>query len=257
MSPRAAFDASAIRGILLDIEGTTTPNAFVHDVLFPYARARMREFLRAHAAEPEIRAEIEALRCEHAADAKRAGANPSEGAAPPEWPDAAWQLPDSAAAYTHWLMDRDRKSTPLKSLQGRIWEAGYRCGELRGQVYPDVPRALARLKQQGRRIAIFSSGSVQAQKLLFGYSDAGDLTPFLDAYFDTTTGPKQDAESYRRIAVALALPPESILFISDVTAELDAARAAGMHTLLSVRSSAKPPCGAGHAAIHAFDAIPF
>jgi len=244
------FDPAAIRAILLDIEGTTTPVEFVTGVLFPFARAHMRGFLEAHAAEPEIRAEIEALRREHGADS----AKPE---APQPWGDSSAYQVEAAAGYALWLMDRDRKSTPLKSLQGRIWEAGYRSGELRSQVYPDVPPALARWKQQGRVIAIFSSGSVQAQKLLFRHSEAGDLMRYIDAYFDTTTGPKQEPQSYRRIADALALPADSILFISDVSTELEAARAAGMHTLLSVRSSAKPPCAAGHRAIHTFDTVPF
>jgi len=250
LSPDSAapFDPVAIRGILLDIEGTTTPVAFVYDVLFPFARAHMRSFLEAHAAEPEIRAEIEALRREHGADSAKPEAQQPWGDSP------AYQV-EAAAGYALWLMDRDRKSTPLKSLQGRIWEAGYRSGELRGQVYPDVPPALARWKQQSRCVAIFSSGSVQAQKLLFRHSEAGDLTRFIDAYFDTTTGPKQEPQSYRRIAEALALKPPSILFISDVAAELEAARAAGMQTLLSVRSSAKPLCGARYPAIHSFHAV--
>lgn len=268
--PAAPFDPAAIRAILLDIEGTTTPVEFVYGVLFPFARARMRSFLKAHVAEPQVRADVEALRREHTAEKHTASAErglrpavrstslPGASApeAPlPEWPDSPEQLVESAAAYALWLMDRDRKFTPLKSLQGRIWEAGYVSGELRGQVYPDVPPALARWKRQGRRIAIFSSGSVQAQKLLYRYSDAGDLTPFLDGHFDTTVGPKREPQSYRHIAEALQLPPQSFLFISDVAAELDAARAAGMHTALCIRPCAESIGSSSHRVVCTFDEI--
>ena len=151
-------------------------------------------------------------------------------------------------------MDRDRKSPALKALQGRIWDEGYQAGQLRGQVYPDVPRALARWRAQGRDVAIFSSGSVLAQKLLFSRSDAGDLTPFLRAYFDTTTGAKGDAESYRKIARALGQEPHAVLFLSDVTAELDAARAAEMATGLCVREAGLPS-SAHHPLVRSFDEV--
>ena len=210
-----------VRAILLDIEGTTTPVDFVYQVLFTYARAKVKSFLEEHpdAASPEL----ELLRAEHEQDVAR-------GAQPPAWTD-----PVDPVSYVHWLMDQDRKSTGLKSLQGKIWEEGYRTGELRGEVYPDVPPAFERWREQGKKICIYSSGSVLAQKLLFSNSTAGDLTPFIEAHFDTTTGPKKEAESYRKIAAALSLPPSAIVFFSDVVAELDAARAAGMKTGLCVR----------------------
>jgi enolase-phosphatase E1 len=151
-------------------------------------------------------------------------------------------------------MDRDRKSTALKSVQGRIWEEGYRSGRLQGQVYPDVPRAFARWRAQGREAAIFSSGSVLAQKLLFSRSDAGDLTPYLRAYFDTATGAKGDAESYRKIARALGREPPAVLFLSDVIAELNAARAAGLQTALCVRAGAAP-APADHPVVRSFDEV--
>ena len=153
------------------------------------------------------------------------------------------------------MMDRDRKSTGLKSLQGKIWEAGYRAGELRGQVYADVLPALARWKAQGRDIAVFSSGSVQAQQSLFANSTAGNLTPFIRAYFDTTTGPKTAAESYGRIAAAVERSPSEVLFLSDVGAELDAARRAGLETALCVRSPEAVPPGSGHPVIRTFDGV--
>ena len=223
--------------ILLDIEGTTTPIEFVHNTLFPHARARVQEFLDRHGADPEVEADIALLRAEHAAET-----------APP--PMA------SVAAYVRWLMDHDRKSTGLKSLQGKIWEEGYRAGELRGEVFPDVPPALDRWRRQGIDIAIFSSGSVQAQRNLFAHATAGDLTHFIRAYFDTTTGPKTAVQSYARIAAALDRSPSEILFLSDVGAELDAARAAGMRTAWCVRSpDVAPPPSSGHPVIRTFDDV--
>lgn len=249
---RALFDSAAIRAILLDIEGTTTPVTFVYDVLFPYARARLREFLHRHGSEPGIVEDMRALREKRAREAADA----------PAWKDdSPGAFVESAAAFALWLMDGDRKSTPLKSLQGKIWEAGYRAGALRGEVYRDVPPALAHWRKQGRRIAIFSSGSVLAQKLLFAHSTAGDLTPLLDAHFDTSTGPKREAESYGRIAAALTLPPAKILFVSDVTAELDAAHEAGMTSVLCVRPAKSPRAQASpaespsHPVIHTFDEL--
>jgi enolase-phosphatase E1 len=150
-------------------------------------------------------------------------------------------------------MDQDRKSTGLKSLQGKIWEEGYRSGELRGEVYPDVLPALERWRAQGIDIAIFSSGSVQAQRSLFRNSIAGDLTRFIKAYFDTTTGPKREPESYTRIAAALERSPSEVLFVSDIAAELDAAQAAGMQTALCVRGSGEVL--GMHPVIHEFDEI--
>jgi enolase-phosphatase E1 len=238
-----------VRAILLDIEGTTTPVDFVYQVLFPYARRHLREFIaRQHAAEA-VRADLARLRAEQADDA-------SKTPPPPAWRDEAVESElESAAAYALWLMDQDRKSTGLKSLQGKIWEAGYRRGELRGQVYEDVPPALARWMRQQKSISIFSSGSVLAQQLLFAHTTAGDLTPWLRSYFDTTTGAKHEAESYRRIAAALELPPAEILFLSDVAAELDAAQRAGMQTALCVRAAQPPSATSLHPIIHTFDQV--
>jgi enolase-phosphatase E1 len=156
-------------------------------------------------------------------------------------------------AYVHWLMDQDRKSTGLKSLQGKIWEEGYCSGELEGEVYPDVLPALERWRAQGIDIAIFSSGSVQAQRSLFRNSVAGDLTRFIRAYFDTTTGPKRERESYARIASTLERSPAEVLFVSDIVAELEAAREAGMRTALCLRGSGE--VRGAHPAIHGFEEI--
>jgi enolase-phosphatase E1 len=216
--------------LLLDVEGTTTAVSFVYDVLFPYARARLGEFLRTAGSEASVRDDIARLRAERSAE--------REPGAPP-WRDD--DLPGSAIAYATWLMDRDRKSTALKSLQGRIWEGGFRSGALRAHVYPDVRPAFQRWRGQGRKVAIFSSGSVLAQRLLFAHTVEGDLTPMIDACFDTTTGPKREAASYARIAAALGAAPAAVLFVSDVAAELDAARQAGLQTALCVREGAAPP----------------
>jgi len=210
-----------VRGILLDIEGTTTSIAFVHEVLFSYARAHARDFLTQDS--DEVRADIALLREEHAADK-------SNNLQPPE------SIPD----YIDWLIDRDRKSTALKSLQGKIWRQGYLDGSLKSQVFADVAPAFERWRAAGLKIGIFSSGSVLAQQLLFAHTDAGDLTGFIDDYFDTNVGKKGDAESYRKIATAMDLEPSEILFISDVVAELEAAQESGMRTLLSIRPGNSP-----------------
>jgi enolase-phosphatase E1 len=230
--------------VLLDVEGTTTPVDFVLRVLFPEARARAGAFLESRSADPEVARDLAGLREEHARDA-------AEGKDPPPWDGSS----AAAAAYARWLMDRDRKTTALKSLQGKIWAEGYAAGRLRGQVYDDVPPALSRWAAAGRRVAIFSSGSVLAQKLLFRHSDHGDLTPLLSGYFDTTTGPKAKAESYLRISEALGEHPSAGLFVSDVVAELDAAQAAGFATALAVRTP-PGPLGHGHREVANFDALP-
>ena len=220
----------SLRAILLDIEGTTTPIAFVHDVLFSYARDHVREFL----AENSAAEDIALLREEHAVDVSDA--------------------PESIEEYVEWLIKLDRKSTALKSLQGKIWRQGYEDGSLKSQVFADVAPAFERWRDRGLKIGIFSSGSVLAQQLLFAHTEVGDLTPFIDSYFDTNVGKKGEAESYRKIAEAMGIEPQQILFISDVTAELDAANQAGMKTLLSIRpgNSEQPQL---YPSIRTFDSI--
>jgi enolase-phosphatase E1 len=164
--------------------------------------------------------------------------------------------PESVANYLEFLIDVDRKSTPLKSLQGKIWQMGYDNGELKGEVFADVPAAFERWQDEGKKIAIYSSGSILAQKLIFGNSTAGDLTKFISAYFDTTTGAKRDSESYQKIAEAMKFAPADILFISDVPAELDAARSAGLSTALSLREgNAELDEEPTHRIIQSFDEI--
>ncbi len=203
----------------------------------------MSEFLRRNRSDSGVRADIARLKAEHSAEA----ADP----APPPWNDD----PIAVTAYVHWLMDRDRKSTGLKSLQGKIWDEGYRVGELRGEVYPDVPPALERWRRQGIDVAIFSSGSIQAQRSLFQSTAGGDLTRYIRDYFDTTTGPKTAPESYGSIARVLQRSPADVLFLSDIAAELDAARTAGMQTALCVRGPILPDSSGPHPIIRTFDQI--
>ena len=209
-----------MKAILLDIEGTTTPIDFVHKTLFPFARERVSKFVETHFA--SLHDEINLLVDESTRDATyTVPVDPTE--------------PGSISAYLEHLIDVDRKSTALKSVQGMIWKDGYESGELTSQIFDDVPRALERWREDGKRIAIFSSGSVLAQRLLFRHTDHGDLTEFIDAYFDTKIGSKRETTSYSMIASELGLEPGEILFISDIVAELDAASDAGMQVALSVR----------------------
>jgi len=234
-----------VRAILLDIEGTTTPIAFVHEVLFSYARTHARDFLKANFDSPEVRADVALLREEHAADASKN---------PPALNENS--LIDSIADYVEWLIARDSKSTGLKSLQGKIWRQGYLDGSLKSQVYADLAPALEQWRLKGLSINIFSSGSVLAQQLLFSHTETGDLTKFIDKYFDTSVGKKSEADSYRRIAEALGLRPNEILFISDVTTELDAATKSGMQTFLSIRPGNPPQNNADrYRVIHSLDGI--
>jgi enolase-phosphatase E1 len=220
---------TGIRGVLLDIEGTTTPIAFVHEVLFSYAKTHVADYLARHHDADDVRNDIQLLREEHAADVRENNEPP-----PLAEPESRAEV-ESITAYVHWLIALDRKSTGLKSLQGKIWREGYSNRSLHSQVYPDVAPALARWRAAGLNVSIFSSGSVLAQQLLFAHTEAGDLTPFIDNYFDTSTGKKGDAQSYRRIAEILNLQPQDVLFVSDVVTELAAAREAGMKTVLSIR----------------------
>jgi len=216
-----------ITTLLLDIEGTTTPINFVYCVLFPYARSRIEQFLCRHQNDPEIEAALQSLKSENRAEA----AND----APPLADSTRQNFLRSAAAYCLWLMSCDRKSTPLKIIQGRIWEQGFRSAELRGDVFPDVPSAFRRWHSENRRIAIYSSGSVLAQQLLFGHNKYGDLASYISFFFDTQVGPKRAVESYLCISQQLKCRAEEILFVSDVLEEIHAARQAGFQTALCIR----------------------
>ena len=242
-------DETKVRVLLLDIEGTTTPIDFFSGTLFPYARQRWEEFLLLHGRELGIRDDLDGLRRQHAADA-------AAKLEPPPWLAGSMDANlSSAITYGTWLMDRDSKCTALKSLQGKIWREGYLKGELRGEVYPDVPPAFARWSQQGTRICIFSSTSVVAQRSLFATIAAGNLTRFIHANFDTTMGTKSDPQSYTRIAGSLTLPPRQILFISAVAKELDAALHAGMHTAVCLRTQVPEESEGKHWVIRSFDDV--
>ncbi len=221
-----------IAAIVTDIEGTTSDIRFVHQVLFPYARERLAGFVRRHAALPEVARALAGLRQE----IRQSDANT-----------------ETLIATLFGFMDEDRKSTALKALQGLIWREGYLQGDFLGHLYPDVAPALAQWQRQGLRLYVYSSGSVEAQQLLFGYSDAGDLRPLFSGYFDTRVGAKREAASYRAIAGKLRLPAGEILFLSDITQELDAARAAGWRTCQLVRD--EPVAGSLHPQVNRFDQI--
>lgn len=225
--------------VLTDIEGTTTSISFVYDVLFPYAAARLDEYCSNPDPGPELAEALDLLRREHAKES-------AESSLPPF---------GNGAEYARHLMAGNSKATGLKLLQGVIWEEGYRSGELRSHVFPDVPPALAAWREAGIRLRVFSSGSVQAQKLLFAHTEAGDLTPFFEGFHDTTTGPKREEDSYAAIAEAFGLPAGEILFLSDVREELDAAAGAGMRTGMLVRPGNPPAEPGGHRVYRDFSEI--
>ncbi len=212
------------RAVVLDVEGTTTSISFVYDVLFPFARQALGRTLRDRWDDAEVQGAVATLW--------------AEADAPDDAPTA-----ESAERFALRLMDEDRKATGLKQLQGLVWRQGYASGALRGHVFEDVPRALEVWAARGVRAFIYSSGSVEAQRLLFGHSEAGDLTPLLQGHFDTTTGPKKEAASYRAIAAAIDEEPGAILFLTDSLDEARAAREAGLQVGLSVRPG-NPPAGA-------------
>ncbi|MDE2407219.1 MAG: acireductone synthase [Xanthomonadaceae bacterium] len=213
--------------ILTDIEGTTSSISFVKDVLFPYARAALPGFVREHGQQPEVRRWLDAVAIEISASACQ----------------------DSVIVETlqGWI-DADRKHTALKALQGMVWQAGYHEGDFTAPLYPDVAPALRAWHAAGHRLAVYSSGSVPAQKLLFAHTDAGDLVPLFSGFFDTEVGGKREAASYRRIAAQLAQPAGEIVFLSDVVEELDAARDAGLRTVLLDRREDYPQPRLGDAA---------
>lgn len=221
-----------LKAIVTDIEGTTSSIDFVHQTLFPYAKAHLRSFLRAHAHRPEVAVHLHAV-----AEA--------EG--------RQLTLEDAADVLERWIAE-DRKATPLKALQGMVWAQGYASGELKGHVYPDTPQALRRWHAQGLRLYVYSSGSVEAQKLIFGHTDYGDLTSLFSGYFDTLVGGKREVASYRAILAAIGLPGDEVLFLSDIGEELDAARAAGLQTLQLLRDDKAKPFPA-HASASDFSGV--
>ncbi|MGF1642469.1 MAG: acireductone synthase [Thiotrichales bacterium] len=214
-----------VAAVITDIEGTTSSLAFVKDVLFPYATEHLAEYVRSHTDAPDV----ERLLADARIEAGR--------------PDL-----DSAATIElllTWIAE-DRKATPLKSLQGLIWEAGYRHGALKGHIYVDAVRQLRAWHARGLPLYVYSSGSVRAQKLLFAHTEFGDLTPLFSGFFDTHIGHKREPESYRRIQAEVGLVADRLLFLSDIVEELDAARAAGWQTVGLAREGLVPTAGTHH-----------
>ena len=241
-----ASQRGTVGAVVLDIEGTTTPTSFVYDALFPYARANVRRYLREHARSVEVLEATKLLRAEHAGD----------DATAPKWDESTAEASlESLVTYLEWLMDRDRKSPGLKLIQGHVWKSGYYDGTLRGEVYDDVRPALERWNASGVTLAIYSSGSVLGQQLLFSHSNAGDLTRLINYYFDTSVGSKRSPESYRHIADALGMRAQDVLFVTDTMPEIDAARTAGLRTCLCVRSGSTEAPRADTAVVHSFDEI--
>src|SRR6185295_20189030 len=230
------------QAVLLDIEGTVTPISFVHEILFPYAREHVNNYLSQHLQQLEVQADIQKLREEQASDTEELRQPPINSI-------------DTAVTYVNRLIDLDRKSPALKSLQGKIWQAGYQDGSLRSLVYSDVVDAFERWRVAAIKINIFSSGSVLAQRLLFAHTDAGDLTRYIDQYFDTSVGKKIDPQSYAAIAEKLSVNPTHILFVSDVIAELDAAKAAGMQTRLCLRPGNPPQPASRFQSVTSFESL--
>lgn len=220
--------------ILTDIEGTTSSIAFVKETLFPYARARLAAFVTERGDDPIVREQLDAAR------------------ALAEQPDASDA--EVAQILEGWI-DEDRKATPLKTLQGLIWESGYHDGDYQAHLYDDALTHLRAWHAAGTPLYVYSSGSVKAQRLFFGYSVAGDLTPLFNGFFDTTTGPKFESESYAAICAAIGQEPSQVLFLSDVQAELDAAQAAGLMTCWLVRDG-ELPAAPTHPVARTFDEIP-
>lgn len=219
---------------LLDIEGTLGSIAFVRDVLFPFARERMSGYVMAHADEPEMQTILDEAAREAQLDRNDLGA--------------------IIDALHHWS-DNDVKITPLKALQGHIWLEGFTSSGIRGHLYDDAIDALRRFHGSGVRLYIYSSGSVPAQKLLFGHSVGGDLLPLFDGFYDTTIGGKREAQSYERIAREIGVPAQSIVFFSDVALELDAASSAGMQTVQLARPQDGTQAAANHTSVPSFAGV--
>lgn len=221
-----------IKAIVTDIEGTTTSLTFVKDVLFPYARAKLPLFVRQHAEDAKVKALL-------VDTCREAGID--------------FNIEAAIAVLTQWI-DEDKKITPLKALQGLIWKAGYDAGDFKGHLYPDAIVNLKKWHSQGIALYVYSSGSVLAQKLLFSHTDDGDLTPLFSGFFDTTTGGKRETESYGKIAGEIGAPPGTILFLSDIKEELDAAKSAGFHTLWLTRDQ-EPDATSEHPQVTSFEGI--
>lgn len=200
--------------IVTDIEGTTSSIRFVKDILFVYAEQFLADFVRKHKEERDVARQLRAI---------------SEKTGIPQ------RDTDAIITQLRQWMREDSKNTELKALQGMVWEMGYQRGEFQAHIYPDVPDKLREWLDEGINLYVYSSGSEKAQRLFFRYSTFGDLRLLFAGYFDTTIGPKREAQSYRNLAEQVALAPSDILFLSDIEEELDAAAEAGMRTIWVVR----------------------
>ena len=229
-----AAHVAGVRAVLTDIEGTTSSIAFVKDVLFPYAREHLPRFVEARRDDPGVSRWLDAT-------AREAGIDDPHSR----------HVIDT---LRRWI-DEDRKATPLKALQGMIWKAGYEAGDYQAHIYPEVPAKLREWKARGLKLYVYSSGSVPAQKLFFGHTEAGDLAPLFDGWFDTEVGGKRERGSYLRIAEAIGLSPPAIVFLSDIGAELGAAHGAGMQAVQLCRPPEHCPAAATHPCVANFDAI--
>ncbi|MGZ8161588.1 MAG: acireductone synthase [Methylobacter sp.] len=221
-----------VKAIVTDIEGTTTSLSFVKETLFPYARAHLAEFVRSHVTDPQVKILLDDT-------CKEVGFK--------------LDIEQLIQQLIHWL-DEDKKVTPLKSLQGLIWEKGYKQGDFKGHLYQDAAENLKAWKAEGINLYIYSSGSIYAQKLLFGHTEYGDLTPLFSGYFDTHIGGKKEKESYNKIAQKLVCSPDKVLFLSDIKEELDAAREAGFRTIWLTRDVTPDP-QAEHQQVSTFDQV--
>jgi enolase-phosphatase E1 len=217
-----------VQAVLCDIEGTTSSLSFVHDVLFPLSYDRMEDFIKQNWDSDLIHQERQQIKSDD---------------------------PDEVIKTLRSWIKEDRKEGALKSIQGKIWKDAFESAKIHGHVYQDVLPNFRKWRQAEIRICIFSSGSIEAQKLLFKYSEAGDLSELISAYFDTTTGAKRESTCYKKIASELSLPAANILFLSDVQSELDAARNAGMQTTQLLRELATPKNFSGHPIVSSFDEI--
>ncbi|MFN3785414.1 MAG: acireductone synthase [Thiothrix sp.] len=222
-----------IQAILTDIEGTTTSLSFVKSILFPYAAQHIETFVTAHRQDPAVARLIDDVRLEVG--------------------QPTLSLHEAISQLRQWIAE-DKKITPLKAIQGLMWEEGYRRGDFTGHVYEDAARNLRRWHAQGIKLYVYSSGSVHAQKLLFSHSDVGDLTPLFSGYFDTSSGHKRDTTAYQRIVEQIGLPADRILFLSDIREELDAAKQAGLQTCCLIREN-QPTTGLQHPFIKNFDEL--
>ncbi|WP_255105355.1 MULTISPECIES: acireductone synthase [unclassified Synechococcus] len=249
--------------MLLDIEGTTCPVSFVADTLFPYARARLESFLMEHGHDPDLKpllCDLQEAWHKNNSDAndntfqsESVHLHEQESQHPPAMQPSLQQL----CSFLKFLIDDDRKLTALKELQGLIWNEGYANGSLRAPLFADVAPVLERWHVAGLQLAVYSSGSVAAQQLLYGHSDAGDLRQLFCGWFDTRVGAKQDPASYLRIADSLGAPAGKILFISDSLSELNAAQLSGLHVIFSSRPGNPEDSPGPYSQITTLEQIPF